>query len=82
MKATIGPSKVAAPKDERDGRRHTRPGWAVRGGALLALLGAAQAAALVAGRPARTVAVAGAVAGMVMVLYLHLIRHTVGRPIR
>ena len=51
-------------------------------GALLALLGAAQAAVLVVGRPARTVAVAAAAAGVVIVLYLHLIRYTAGRPIR
>ncbi len=55
---------------------------AVRVGALLALLGAAQAAVLVVGRPARTVAVAAAVAGVVVVLYLHLIRYNASRPIK
>ena len=55
---------------------------AVRVGALLALLGAAQAAVLVVGSPARTVAVAAAVAGVVVVLYLHLIRYAASRPIR
>ena len=55
---------------------------AVRFGAFLALLGAAQAAVLVVGRPARTVAVAAAAAGVVVMLYLHLIRYTAGQPIR
>ena len=55
---------------------------AVRVGALLGLLGAAQAAVLVVGRPARTMAVAAAVAGVVVVLYLHLIRYIAGRLIR
>ena len=55
---------------------------AVRVGALLGLLGAAQAAVLVVGRPARTMAVSAAVAGVVVVLYLHLIRYIAGRLIR